>query len=164
MQATERVRDGMRAVQATGTAEEVRRFLTTAKRLGTLVDADQPVPAGQGLWQVRAVLWAVAEPVRVPQAALPGPPVWVTPPWLTGRVVARTVAGLAVAAALAGLLWVLWQAATGAAQWTAGHAGQVVAVLVLAGLAGAAWAVRRLRRGAPACTTTTVHGRRCRGH
>lgn len=74
MRATERVRDGLRAVEAVGTGDELRRFLVTARRLGTLVDAAEPEPAGRGLWRIRAVLWATTAPVRAPQAQL-APPV-----------------------------------------------------------------------------------------
>jgi len=162
VQAEVREHGPYRAWAVTGARGEVETWLRSVARRGDLVRAGAPFLVRPGVWAVRAVVLP-----RVPRSELPAPPVppaWVPPVWLTGRVVARTVAGLAVLAALAGLLWVLWQAVTGAAQWTAGHAGQVVAVLALAVLAGAAWAVRRLRRGTPACTTTTVHGRRCRGH
>lgn len=130
MQATERVRDGLRAVVAIGTPVEVRRFLATARRLGTLVEAERPVPAGRGRLQVRAVLWAAGPPVRVSRDELPpaGPVRWSPPPWLTGRVAWR--AG-AVAAGL-GALGLVCRGLLSAAAWTGEHGGQIVGWLIVA--------------------------------
>lgn len=169
MQAKERVRGGLRAVVYTGTAAEVDRYLVRVRRSGELVGHDKPAPAGRGLWQVRAVLWATSQPVRVPRTALPPPPVpWRpgVPGWLTPQV-ARWAGGVLAAVAVLGVAgWLLVRAVSSAAAWTADHSGQIVAALALAGLGGVVWLARKLGRrgGTPGCTTITVHTRRCRGH
>jgi hypothetical protein len=162
---TVRTRPPYQAVELVGSAAEVDRWLVAKRQGRLLVGADRPVPAGGGCWRLRAVLWHQPEPVRiVPQLSPPGRWRAAWRRWEvrdTGRVVWWAV-GLG---GLAGLGWGLWQALDAAGRWASDHGGQVVALLLLAGVGGVGWAGRKLRGGGrPVCTTTTVHGRRCRGH
>lgn len=155
----------------TGPPHVVQRRLAELHDSGTLLAMTPPRPCGTG-WRVR--VWvrtagpaaAASRPGRMALPARPAAgPAWAPPAWLTRQVAARAAAVAGVGAVVAGLVWVVWQAATGAVAWTTDHTGTVLAALLLAGIGAAAWVSRKLRRAsAPACTTTTVHGRRCRGH
>jgi hypothetical protein len=149
VQATERVRNGLRAVIFTGTAAGVDRYLAEARADRRLVGHDRPTPAGPGRWRVRAVLWHVVEPVRVPRTQLPPPPGrrvgWSPDPATVARVVWWAV-GVAV---VCGVGWLVWQATRSAAEWAAANPGLLVAGGLGAGALGLSWASRKLRRPCP---------------